>query len=231
MNIDNIELENTSSEKLLGIIIDSKLNFKEHLEGIIEKASRKVNVLSRITPYMNLTKRKLLMNSFFTSQFNYCPLVWMCHNRTSNNKINRLHERCLRIAYNHNKSSFQELLDKDKGATIHVKNVRALAIEMSKVSNNYPNNYSNSLMSKIFDKRNNVYDFRNPSEFAKRNVRSVFNGTESISFLGPKIWDVVPSELKQLETINVFKREIKKWKPVNCPCRLCKPYIQNVGFS
>ena len=89
MKIDNIELENTSSEKLLGITIDSKLNFKEHLEGIIKKASRKVNVLSRITPYMNLTKRKLLMNSFFTSQFNYCPLVWICHNRTINNEINR----------------------------------------------------------------------------------------------------------------------------------------------
>ena len=122
--------------------------------------------------------------------------------------------RCLRIVYNDNKSSFQELLDKHKGVTIHVKNVRALAVEMFKVSNNY----SNSLMSEIFDKRNNDYDFRNPSEFARQNVRSVFNGTESISFLGLKIWDIVPSELKQLETANVFKRENKKWKPVNCPC-------------
>ena len=65
----------------------------------------------------------------------------------------------------------------------------------------------------------------------RRNVRSVFNGTEGISILGPKIWDIVPSELNQLETVNVFKREIKEWKPVNGPCRLCRPYIQNVGFS
>ena len=107
MKIDSIELENTLSEKLLGIIIDSKRNFKEHLEGIIKKASRKVNLLSRITPYMNLTKRKLLMNSFFTSQFNYYPFVSMCYNRTINSKINRLHERCLRIVYNDNKPSFQ----------------------------------------------------------------------------------------------------------------------------
>ena len=134
MKIDDIELENTSSEKLLGIIIDSKLNFKEHLEGIIKKD--------------NFTKRKLLMNSFFKSQFKYCPLVWMCHNRTINNQVNRLHERCLRIVYNDNKSSFQELLDKDKCVTIHVKNVRVLAVEMFKVSNNY----STSLMSGIFDK-------------------------------------------------------------------------------
>ena len=132
MKRDNIELENVSSEKLLGIIIDSKLNFKEHLEGIIKKASWEVNeLLSRITSYMNLAKQKLLMNSFFTSQFNYCPLVWMCHDCTINNKINRLHKRCLRIVYNDNKLSFQELLDKDKGVTMYVKNVRALAIELT----------------------------------------------------------------------------------------------------
>ena len=80
-------------------------------------------------------------------------------------------------------------------------------------------------MSEIFDIRNNVYDFRNPSEFVRRNVTSVFIGTKSISVLGPKIWSIVPTELKQLETVNAFKREIKKWKPENCPCRLCRPYI------
>ena len=99
MNIDDIKIENTSSEKLLGIIIDSKLNFKQHLEGIIKKFSRKMNVLSRITPYVTLVKPNLLMISFFTSQLNYCSLVWICYNRIINNKISRLHE----IAYNDNK--------------------------------------------------------------------------------------------------------------------------------
>ena len=102
-------------------------------------------MLSTITSYMNFTKQNL----FFTSQFNYCPIVWMCHNRTISNKVNRLHERCLRSVYNDNKLSFQELLDKDKSITIHIKNVRVLAIEMFKVSNNYPN----SLMSEILDKK------------------------------------------------------------------------------
>ena len=64
VNIDDIEIENTSSGKLLGIIIDSKLNFKQHLEGIIKKFSRKINVLSRITLYVNLVKPNLLMISF-----------------------------------------------------------------------------------------------------------------------------------------------------------------------
>ena len=72
MRVDNIEIENTSFEKLLGIIVDSKRNFKEHLEGIIKKASWKLNVLPRITPYRT---QKLIMNLFFTSQVNHCPLV------------------------------------------------------------------------------------------------------------------------------------------------------------
>ena len=92
-------IKNTDNEKLLGVTVDANLNFNCYLENIPKKASKKVHVLVRIIPYMSIPKRKLLMNSFFTSQFNYCPLTWMCHSRTMNNKINRLHERCLRIVY------------------------------------------------------------------------------------------------------------------------------------
>ena len=99
MHIGPFEIKNTNCEKLLGIKVDSRLNFNEHLDGIIKKASRKINALSRITPFMNISKRRILMNSFFNSQFNYCPLVWMFHSRSVNNKINRLHERVLRIVY------------------------------------------------------------------------------------------------------------------------------------
>ena len=113
MKLDNIEIENSNCERLLGVKIDSKLNFKEHLDGIIKKASRKINALSRTAPYMNIGKRRLLMNYFFTSQFNDCPLVWMCHRRSVNNKINRLHERCLRIVYNYSMPSFEDLLYND----------------------------------------------------------------------------------------------------------------------
>ena len=66
------------------------------------------------------------------SRFNYCPLIWMCHNRTKNDKINRIHERCLRLKYNDKKSYFENLLDKDKSVSIHHKSLRSLAIEMYK---------------------------------------------------------------------------------------------------
>ena len=59
----------------------------------------------------------------------------MCHHRSVNNKINRLHERYLRIAYSDTVSSFEDLLDKDRSVSVHVKNIKTLAIEMFKVSN------------------------------------------------------------------------------------------------
>ena len=68
------------------------------------------------------------------------------------------------------------------------------------------------------------YDLRNNS------IRIVYHGLESISLLGPKIWNILPNRLKNANSIEAFKIQMKKWKPENCRCRLCKVYIQNVGF-
>ena len=208
IEIDGHKISNSNCEKLLGVIIDSQLKFNVHLEALIKKANQKVHVLARITPYMSIPKRKLLMNSFFMSQFNYCPLVWMCHSRKLNNKINRLHERCLRIVYNDKTSSFEELLSKDGSVTIHTRNLQVLATEMFKVRKDM----SPAIMKEIFQVRENPYDLRQNSYFAIPKVNSVYHGSESISNLGPRIWNLVPDRLKEIADLSSFKYEIKKWK-------------------
>ena len=112
MHIGPFEIKN-NCEKLFVIKVDSRLDFNEHLYGIIKKASRKINTLSRITPFMNISKRRILMKSFFNSQFNYCPVISMFHSRSVNSKINRLHKRVLHIVYSDFKSSSENLLEKD----------------------------------------------------------------------------------------------------------------------
>ena len=77
-----------------------------------------------------MDKKRMLMNSFFSSQFSYCPLVWMFHSRTTNSQINRLHERCLRLIYSDKMSSFENLLKKDKSVTVHTRNPQILATEL-----------------------------------------------------------------------------------------------------
>ena len=132
INIGELSIENSDCEKLLGIKIDNKLTFDCHVSDMCKKANRKINALARIAPFININKRRILMNSYFRSQFNYCPLIWMCHSRTNNRKINRLHERCLRIICNDKQSSFLKLLEKDNSVSIHQRNLQILAIKCSK---------------------------------------------------------------------------------------------------
>ena len=79
--VDNYNIKSSKCEKLLGIKFDNKLNFSNHIDEICKKAGQKLNALSRVIPYMGLSKRCILLNAIFISQFSYCLLVWMFHSR------------------------------------------------------------------------------------------------------------------------------------------------------
>ena len=133
LRVSKYDIKDSECEKLLGVKFDNKLTFENHITDICRKASRKTYALARIALCMALSKRRMVMDPFFNSQFNYCPLVWMCHNRTTNRKINSLHERCLRIIYNDKRSSFKTLLEKDSYVSIHDRNIQCLATDMYEV--------------------------------------------------------------------------------------------------
>ena len=134
IKIGNLCIKNFSCEKMLGINFDYKLKFTNHIAEICKKASRRLNALARIAPYMGIRKLRTLVNAFFKLQFNYCLLIWMCRNRSLNNKIDRLHEYSLRTVYSDKTSDFGELLEKDGSVSIHYQNIRQLATKMFKVA-------------------------------------------------------------------------------------------------
>ena len=119
LKISNENLAACKSVELLGVKIDNNLDFKEHVTKFCKKGSQQLHALARISKYLDKDKLRLLMHDFVNSQFNYFPLTWMFHNRTLNNKINKLHERALRLVYINDDLSFQELLDADLFETIH----------------------------------------------------------------------------------------------------------------
>ena len=122
------------SEKLLGVIIDNKLSFEEHIETLRGKARSKRSALFRVAPFMNVNKRRLLKKAFFDAQFT--SYLWCgCFIVQLNNKINRSYERCLRVTYEDHKASFEELLEMDKSVLVHYKDLQCLAIELYKVFN------------------------------------------------------------------------------------------------
>ena len=90
LNVNNFKIKNSDYEKRLGVKFDSKLRFDQRIADLWRRASRTIHTLARVTPFMNLSKRRLLMSSFFKTQFNYCPLIWMCHSWENDSEINRL---------------------------------------------------------------------------------------------------------------------------------------------
>ena len=78
--------------------------------------------------------------------------------------------------------------------------------------------------------KNLAYNFRNAETLNRSNVSSVKYGTETITSLGAKIWKILPNDYKELTSLSTFKLKIKNWETDKCPCRLCKTYIQRVGF-
>ena len=224
--INGINILNKKSVKLLGIKIDNDLNFKEHILDLCNKANLKLHALARVSHLMDQRKLRILMKAFVESQFGYCPLLWMFHSRKINNRINKLHERALRIAHKNYKSSFDQLLIIDNSFTIHHRNLQRLAIEMFKVRNNL----SPKFMETVFPISTHDYDLRTNVPFQRSNVHTVNYGTETISFRGPKTWAIVPNEIKYSRNLVIFKAKIKTWMPIGCGCRLCKVYIPNYGF-
>ena len=141
----------------------------------------------------------------------------MFHNRRHNNKINRLHERILRIVYKDYKSSFAKLLSEDKLFTLHHKNVQKLAIEIYKIKNELC-----PKMLDLFKEVAHLYNLRNGLISGSYKIKIVRYGTETITYIGPKIWSIISDEIRESASLETFRQKIKLWKPDSCLCRICK---------
>ena len=151
----------------------------------------------------------------------------MIHNSGLSNKIYHIHERASRIVYDYYSSTFEDLLNKDKSVTIRQRNLQQFAIEIFRLKIEIAPIIMNEIF--IFVK-NNIYNLRSGMHLSRVNVHSAQYGTESIVNLGAKIWNLVPVHKKDLKALSTFKNQIKKWIPKDCPCRLCKVYVAQVGF-
>ena len=201
----NILTENTKEQKAIGGIIDNKLNFKSHISELCKKVSQKVAALSRLSSYLHNSEKKLIFNSIIKSQFSYCLLVWMFCSRTSNNMINKPHERSLRIILNEYLSDFDILLENNNAISNHHKNIQALLIEVFKMKNEL----ALPIIESILNKRFNTYNLRNFQEFATERKRTVWYDLETFSYCYPQLWSLLPESLKDMNSLSQFKRNIK----------------------
>ena len=130
--IGSNSVEITSSVKLLGVTIDNQLNFNIHITNICKSASNQLNALVRLKPFLGFEEKKVLINSFILSNFNYCPLVWFITSSKSLNKIENLHKRALQFLFDDYQSSYDQLLVRSGKPSLNIRNYRNLCIEIYK---------------------------------------------------------------------------------------------------
>ena len=153
---DRIKIPITMEHEVFGITIDTNLNFYSHLKYLCKKVANKLKEFTKTIPYLDNKQINLLHNSFFKGQLSYCPLIWTFRSRRSNNFINKLQERALRVVYNDYDSSFNELLEIANENTIHIANIHILMTEIYK----FLNGLSPPIISKIFRKKYCPYSLK-----------------------------------------------------------------------
>ena len=223
---NDITLKHSSHEKLLGVTIDNKLSFDEHIINIYKTTNKILSALSRINHYMKQNQKEILLSSFMISQFPYCSLIWMFCSKKSTKKINAVHERSLRIILNDYEPPYTLFLEEAHQITFHQRCINFLMIEAYKYLNGHlPDN-----MNDIFKLRGNMYKLRNFHIFETENPRSLKYGLDAIRYHASQLWQQVPIDIREAVSLALFKNRIKTWKCEDCPCRSCKIFIQNVGY-
>ena len=141
---------------VLGVCIDGKLNFNEHVRRICSKASAQIYALQRLTGLVDYPSRKAIYTSFIASNFNYCPLVWFFTGRESIDTIDKIQERALRFVLKDHISNYKNLLLKSGFDSFRIYAVKSLMIELFKILEGMTPNY----LSELFVKADTPYHKR-----------------------------------------------------------------------
>ena len=162
-----------------------------------------LHALQRIKRYLSVDKAKLLANAFIDSQFKYAPLIWMFAGKTLINKICKIHHRTLQVD-DFNKS-YDELLELNKDLSIHQRHLRYLAIEVFKsIMHLNP-----QFMWSYFEEKPMPYNLRDGSKLVLPKTKSSPFGINSLRFRGSLLWNNLPVSVKNCQSLNVFKLELK----------------------
>ena len=222
----NITIKNSASKKLLGININNKHNFTEHLNTACKNAKLKLHALNRISKILFPEQHVLLINAYIKSIFKYCTLVSMFCYRRIVHKMNKIHERSLRLLLKNDEDDFQDLLRSSADLSIPQRCIHSLLTEVYK----YAHGLSPEIMNEAFSTRTNIYNTRQFNVFETHIPTSNRYGLNSILYKANQLWNLLPENLKSSPSSTLFKNERKLWQCFNCPCYICKSYVLNLGY-
>ena len=223
LNINNSIISSEKSVTLLGIEIDNKLNFDKQVSNICRKANNRLNAIGRIQNCLGKKEKEAVINAFVYLHFMYCPLTWYFCSKNSQNKIEKIQYRSLKMLTNDYNSDYKDLLNVTKNSTMDIRRLRTLALEIFKTVKNLNPDFMKDIFYYSPYNTHRKYDI-----FVYSRKTSNF-GDKSLRALRPHIWNSLPESIKSTDSISIFKSFIKNWSGPKCKCKYCllKPYCIN----
>ena len=216
---ENTEITSEPYVKLLGVLIDNKLSFNQHVSEVIKKSSRQLNCLKRVAYSLDTKTRLLLYKTFVSSNFNYCAVVWHNCGKSNTNKIEKIQHRALKFIYSDYKSDYQTLLSKANIPSLELARLRLISIEVFKIFHRI----SPPFLRDGFNFSTNRYNLRSgPHTMQRGHSRTTKFGLLSFRTFGTKVWNSLPAHIRDTTDFKTFRSLIKTWFGDLCKCNACK---------
>ena len=200
----DVFIKSSDTVELLGIALDKHINFKRHMQNICHKANNKTKALFRIRKLLNLEQAQVLVEAYISSNFRYCPLIWMFCGKMSNNPIVKTHYGTFTVIYDTQTRSYEELLYLSGKKKIDTQNLQILMVVVYKCLSNI----SPLLTWDYFEQKNNPYKLRNTQLLELSKCRTKTYGLNKTLFKGARFWNKLPNHFKESKSLIHFKNKI-----------------------
>ena len=204
MNIQSSEIESTEKLNLLGVTIDSKLNFDHHIGNVCKKASQRIGILMRLKNQIPTEAKLQLYKAAILPHLTYCHLTWHFCKASNRRKLERIQERGLRAVFKDKLSSYEKLLAKADIPSLYNRRLQDIAAFMYKIKHKLlPQRLCN-----LFQLDSGSYHLRKRG-FVQPRFLSVTYGKHSLRYLGPKLWNDLTPRIRNLPSLKQFKSVIR----------------------
>ncbi|KAL9956009.1 hypothetical protein ACROYT_G037423, partial [Oculina patagonica] len=222
IKIKNTEISPSNSLNLLGVTIDDKLSFRDHITTVCKKASQRIGVIMRLKNLIPTKAKLQLYKAAILPHLIFCHLVWHFCRASDTRRLERIQERGLRAVFKDDRSSYEVLLKRAELPTLKNRRLQDICILMYKVKNGL----SPNPIRQLFKPHQSSYQLRQ-SDFSMPRFTTVTYGKHSIRYLGPKLWGHLTTDERNCQSLKTFKKTIRKRDFNNflnnerCNCRLC----------